>query len=387
MGAGAESSYGIANGEKFAMATVGINSSDYNVNEMNKAIKKHYNEKINQLSKQLKSWYPEEHRNCSLELEQLINAAALDYLVEHGRTIQNKKQIKNEIKEIKFKKNNIDLLKKNLSYKGIFDKDFYSIIAPASYGLSSFWKVVNMYNRAYLCIMKDILTKKDKYKVTSKGEWKFYYEILNAPIEKINEMMAICRDLLMDEKKYEVNYQYALMQVKDADLAIVTTNYTPFSELCVGRDKTAYVNGKLGWFESAYQLNAYDLLDENEITYFRKNCDLYFPYIFTQSATKPIVEEKMIREYSKASDFIRDADEIIVLGYRINSDDNHINSLIRKAVISGKKVIYLAYKGESQLMEADIRRRLHLDKIGRDCQNLIWESFNGNVEELMKFVV
>ena len=55
--------------------------------------------------------------------------------------------------------------------------------------------------------------------------------------------------------------------------------------------------------------------------------ELLFPYIFIQSGIKPIVEEIIINEYSKAISYLKEVDKIIIVGFRLNYDDNHINSL------------------------------------------------------------
>ena len=54
----------------------------------------------------------------------------------------------------------------------------------------------------------------------------------------------------------------------------------------------------------------------------------------------------MSRKYIDFYDKCKNADRIIVLGYGFNSDDGHINTLIRSLVDSepGKKIDVIAYK-------------------------------------------
>ena len=82
-----------------------------------------------------------------------------------------------------------------------------------------------------------------------------------------------------------------------------------------------------------------------------------FPYIFVQSGVKPIVEEKILMEYSKAIEYLHEVEKLIIVGYRLNFDDNHINGLIRNYVLDGKSVIYLDFDNVSR---RDILNRLRI---------------------------
>ena len=41
------------------------------------------------------------------------------------------------------------------------------------------------------------------------------------------------------------------------------------------------------------------------------------------------------------------ADRILILGYRINADDNHINGILRQYLLSEKEIIYLDFDASS----------------------------------------
>lgn len=58
-------------------------------------------------------------------------------------------------------------------------------------------------------------------------------------------------------------------------------------------------------------------------------------------------------------DFFDEADIIFILGYRLNCDDNHINSIIRSAICNGKKVVYFIY--ENDLDDKTVSKRLRFD--------------------------
>ena len=115
----------------------------------------------------------------------------------------------------------------------------------------------------------------------------------------------------------------------------------------LNKDRIAYVHGRIGLYESPRDLYVYDAENES----FEK--EVTFPYFFIQSGIKPIVERRQIKEYSKMASYMENSDKIIILGYRLNYDDNHINSIIRSCVKEGKIVTYLSFgteqsKGETR---------------------------------------
>lgn len=369
-GAGAEVPYDIEDGLNFAKKTTGImdENTRKDIEQMNMAIKEHYNCCLAEVSDDKKIWYPDNHCNTNLQIQQLLKAAIIDKRVENIEESTNKQNqhkidaelIKKYSDNYKSENRNPDidsemneLLKRYISYKGIFDKEFSSLLSPRSFGKNGFWKIINMYTRSYLCIVKDILYGKEY--VTKDG----YLKFLNEPLEILNQVNDKCR---------VIDNQYAYYQLLNgiSNVSLVTTNYTPLALLKSGiaENNIAYVNGKIGWFESAYQMRTFDLGKRKDIDDFNKEKDLYFPYIFTQSSTKPIVEEKMVGEYLKMSKFIEKSQRIIILGYNINSDDNHLNGQIRKAAVQGKEIIYMAYeskKGEVGITEKQLCSRLHID--------------------------
>ena len=183
-----------------------------------------------------------------------------------------------------------------------------------------------------------------------------YKKILESPREALNIMKEFSKD------KTE-NYYSIIKELENKyDFNIITTNYTTFCENITGieENKIAYVHGKFGWFENPRTLQVIDISEEKDI--YDKGMsdgDVFFPYIFVQSGVKPIVDQKQIKEYSKMIDFFDMADIIFILGYRLNCDDNHINSVIRSAICKGKKVVYFIY--ENDLDDKTVIKRLRFD--------------------------
>lgn len=110
--------------------------------------------------------------------------------------------------------------------------------------------------------------------------------------------------------------------------AIGTSNYTNLVT-STGCKDIFFLNGSLTEFYDPYK---------NEIV--EKDHDsLKVPFLFTQSGTKPLTSIKMSRRYIDFFDKCVEADRIVVLGYGFNSDDGHINTLLRSLVDDHGKTI------------------------------------------------
>ena len=110
--------------------------------------------------------------------------------------------------------------------------------------------------------------------------------------------------------------------------AVGTSNYTNLINVLSTED-IFFLNGSLSEFYDPYR---------NEIVGPDHN-SLKVPFLFTQSGTKPMTSIRMSRRYIDFFDKCRNADRIIVLGYGFNSDDGHINTLLRSLVDEHEKTI------------------------------------------------
>lgn len=315
-GAGADAPFGIGTGGDFAKAVMGTNPII--ADKMDDAIKWHYNNMIDSQD----NWYPS-FRKYSWKEEDLVKASLRRRNLELGKK-QKDEAFRAEFDSIKdnfFAKS--DLIYQYPSYMGIIDGKFSSLIAPSMLGSGRFWQVVSCYCRAYLTIMKEVLDRED------------YSSYMNPTEELIKEVRTMSRR----KKDLDAYYSVLSEMKQNLDISVITTNYTLFCEEIaeLRKDKIAYVHGRIGLYESPRDLYVYDAEDEG----FGK--EVVFPYFFIQSGIKPIVEQRQIKEYSKMISFMEKSDKIIILGYRLNYDDNHINSIIRSAVKKGKEVVYLAF--------------------------------------------
>ena len=125
-------------------------------------------------------------------------------------------------------------------------------------------------------------------------------------------------------------------------------------------------------FESPYEWKVYEAenLSDNDNR-------LLFPYLFIQSGVKPIVEKRQIIEYYKMVKAFQ-SDKIVVLGYRINCDDNHINGLLRNAYECGSEIVYMDYPEQNgnHSNDTELAKRLRIDKPTDKLRTVPIESHN-----------
>jgi hypothetical protein len=165
--------------------------------------------------------------------------------------------------------------------------------------------------------------------------------IMNNPVKSHRKMWTTARQYKKDDSYYKIIRECN----GTSEINVITTNYTPLcsaiTELCEKRF-IAYVNGSFRWFEQAKEMRILDVTKADE-DFSKKD---YFPFIFLQSGVKPIVSSVQIEEWHKAISFLKDAERLVIVGYRANCDDNHLNSIIREYILKGKEVIYLAYDAD-----------------------------------------
>lgn len=347
-GAGADAPLGVGTGGDFARNVLGILPESSNIDKINEAIKKYYS----RIEIKNDPWYPK-YQCRSWKEEQLVKASLRRSFLES----------ENEVKDEEFKSQfntiicdyckKVNLVDKYPSYMGMIENKFPTLIAPTILGQVKFWQVVSCYCRAYLYIVNEVLKKED------------YESYLNPTKELIVEIRDASRKAGCAE-----NYYTIIRDISPTiDISVVTTNYTLYCEEISGLDKEhiSYVHGRIGLYESPKSLSVYDVEQESI------DKEIVFPYFFIQSGVKPIVERKQIEEYSKMLRFMDNAEMIIVTGYHLNNDDNHINSIIRSAILNGKKVVYLAFDDGKMglLRREEVLRKLRLSDT---ISNLEWHS-------------
>lgn len=146
---------------------------------------------------------------------------------------------------------------------------------------------------------------------------------------------------------YEIIYKFKEEYKDKLDFCFATTNYTEFSSNVFGIENVAYLNGRMTWFENHKTLCIYDLSKDNinELLDCKNRIKKeIFPFIFLQSGVKPVVAPIQIEHYHKFISALNKANKLLVIGYNLNNDDNHINAIIADWLRQdNKKMICLQY--------------------------------------------
>ena len=148
---------------------------------------------------------------------------------------------------------------------------------------------------------------------------------------------------------------------------VVTTNYTPYAASIVdcNNSRIACLGGKLSQFEHLPEFEYVDYSNEDRNL---EDNACVFAYLLCQSPVKPVISIAQIDEFAKAARALRDADEIVVLGYSFCNEDAHISSMVGEALRDGhaKKLTYFSYWPDSNLpfdravVSAELARRLRV---------------------------
>lgn len=274
--------------------------------------------------------------------------------------IDNRNNIRDAFYKL-YKKELYDVIvDENVKELGEFPEKFLECVCPYSY-------IDSLFN---------YLRTPNKYKTETAKVMKLYYSAFNSVFTKLgiqldsNDIMENRRKLqdgLKDTKLFEKlenwsaeklyyriikKYKTELGKIFDVD--VITTNYTPFAEQIIELEEKdiAYVHGKLMWFEDV------ETKEVKNISEFKED-RIIFPFIFVQSGIKPVVSPIQIKEYAKSVNFLENAEYIIVLGYGINSDDEHIVNMLRDCKGKEKKIIYLNHnKGEEVEVKENLEKLL-----------------------------
>ncbi|RQD75867.1 MAG: hypothetical protein D5R97_05390 [Candidatus Syntrophonatronum acetioxidans] len=248
-----------------------------------------------------------------------------------------------------------NFVKKNLKYYGVVEKDFSTIINPSKAGIVKFWRLINYFWSAYFSILIPMLKLSRKFENLTENEKQMYEYLLSLNNEGKLHLVEVLQDLITEdylresrEKARDKNkendetsesYYTSLKEEKIPIDFALTTNYTPFVKMLNLKDDAyCYLAGSVFQFEYPYEMRTINVCDnKNEL----KTDDLVFPYIMTQAPVKPIVESHQIIEYWKALSYLDSCDLLIILGYSLCENDNHINSLLREYITKPNKKLLL----------------------------------------------
>lgn len=264
-----------------------------------------------------------------------------------------------------------------IGFAGILDSLFYNIINPAKFSQIQFSKIINYYWNCYFYLVDKIIETFQKNNIDlseledfiDKKTNKLCYKKLLSNIDKFTKKLYRLKPFIKENFKnsYYFNISNKLEELKEkiSLSGIFTTNYFLFSEII--NDDVVYLNGKLSLFEYPELLEVRDYLKEEA-----DNKKIFFPFIFGQSYTKPIVCKNQITEFNKFNEKLESSDCLIILGYNINDDDNHINSFLHNFIeIIGRKIIIVTEIKNNATVECIKFEYVKKLKISYDNKNLI----------------
>jgi len=264
----------------------------------------------------------------------------------------------------------------SIALGGVLDGYFHTIIDPCKYGSINFSKVFNYYWGCYFSIVEKVVAYLIKFEenatlkrfVSATGILD-YDEILKH-IDIFTKLLYQCTisntyniqtqnssyykyindafsGNLSDDIWLRMKDKIELMQC----VGVITTNYYKFAEIV--SDKVAYVNGELKLFEFSELLEIVDFSEEDMTE--DRALKLFFPFIFGQSFVKPIVHESQIKAFSYMREILNAADILIILGYNINEDDNHINAFLHEFVRKGKQIFVVDEVNDERLVHKKLK--------------------------------
>jgi hypothetical protein len=122
------------------------------------------------------------------------------------------------------------------------------------------------------------------------------------------------------------------------DFRVISFNYTTFLSKVLNSDSYLYFHGSLNEY---LRLEVRDLLDfegnsvlENLNEIVKPNIDLekgkyVIPAIIPPLKLKPVLSNKFIKTWYKASEWIKESEKVVIIGYSFNYADEHFNDIIR----------------------------------------------------------
>ena len=137
--------------------------------------------------------------------------------------------------------------------------------------------------------------------------------------------------------------------------------------------KVMRLNGGVGEFYNPYKnslvkrepVNTAADQDQGDNLFLYQN-QLVTPFFFTQSGIKPMTAIDISCLYTEMYSKFKEADIIVVIGFNFNSDDNHINTIIRDLVENHNKTLVLITVGADTTEALDdkkeeVCRKLRID--------------------------
>ena len=398
-GAGVEVDYGFPLGGELAVKLLSSDEIDKNAKDMvaqmlglNSISNKKYFSRtdLKKLEKSMINNRQEEIKNYFAGFNKRIQNIFSEYEIDTNKSIKienisfnmeifnSKSDSNNKIRDIENFFNQIILGVFGTSWLKNNQKEFFKnmkIADPCSEDLFSLnFNTISIFNSATQKLLKEIkgLTRKNENKSEEEKFLQLFKDLSEIAID-YQDLMQNMYSALLDASKYKEKEfikialilfklrelikecydkcnlsveSYYLDLKKDellSEAVIATTNYTNLI-FDVTKKTVYFLNGNID--------NAF-IISDSEIKNLKNFDDIdkrkkHIPYIFTQTTLKPLFCVDMMEPFVQFSQEINkdDCRILCVLGYAGNKDDVIVNSIIRKFLKKGKKVLYFAYSAD-----------------------------------------
>ncbi|MFR2564019.1 MAG: hypothetical protein ACLS8Q_03820 [Anaerovoracaceae bacterium] len=208
--------------------------------------------------------------------------------------------------------------------------------------------------KIYACVLdyKSLIDSNWMYLYHPNTEWSKFCKIsiflLNVQ-KYINEIFS---NLPSGKDGYYDDVYKSVEANKMEICATATSNYSPLISNILKGEAIIYLNGSTTLWYDPY-LNR--IGTENQLT---KLNHFIVPLMFTQSGTKPMISIDMSSRYVEYYNALAKADEICVIGFGFNSDDEHINGIFRDLVDCKNKSITVVTVGDDKSNESEMKKTI-----------------------------
>ena len=221
----------------------------------------------------------------------------------------------------------------NAALFGSLDEKFNSLRYPNKKDANA-KRVINAYWTVFMVMFKSLFGEISELD-------------FDAVLKKLSDEKTVAKNMLSGKS----NCYYNTVSKVKGNYHIATTNYTALVSTAF-ENRANYLNGKLSWFEDLNNLTVYDCTQESERDLIVEHPENIIPFIFIPSGVKPIVCPKQVKEYTDFKSNLESSSVLCVIGYRFNSEDNHINSFIADWLRKDKNtLIYFNYKENTEYKE------------------------------------
>lgn len=421
-GAGVEVDYGFPLGGELAVKLLSSDGIDKNAKDMvaqmlglNSISNRKYfsSTDLKKLEKSMINNRQEEIKNYFAGFDTRIQNIFSEYEIDEKKSISienisfnmeifnSKSDSNNKIRDIENFFNQIILGVFGTSWLKNNQKEFFKnmkISDPCSEDLFSLnFNTISIFNSDTQKLLKEIkeLTRKNENKSEEEKFLQLFKDLSEIAID-YQDLMQNMYSALLDASKYKEKEfikialilfklrelikecydkcnlsveSYYLDLKKDellSEAVIATTNYTNLIFDVTG--KTVYfLNGNI---DNAFIISDSEIKNFDDIDKRKK----HIPYIFTQTTLKPLFCVDMMEPFVQFSQEInKDCSILCVLGYAGNKDDVIVNSIIRKFLKKGKKVLYFAYSADlknEELKDYIEKERKRITDLYGESENL-----------------